>query len=313
VTTEAEASTGTVRMRVVRLCNFCHGAAEKNHPRNIDPTLSIPPNLPLDSDGNWSCVTCHDPHGTISTTHYIRPVFAQSMEKDKDENPHTDDFSTCKGCHLESNEESMRLPGNSLRFRGDIAVLCISCHITDRGHHPTGIRLPDVMAERYESEGRALPFDENSRINCYTCHDNQCSTETFKMNIRYYDAKSYDTTLCWSCHDKTSYTTSNPHTQNPKTCTLCHEGRPTKGVSSSLSAVPLMVCLHCHEVKPHPMGKPHLAKPSDVIQVDPSLPLTKTGEVTCITCHDPHYDPEGRPHRLRVPEPASICNMCHWK
>jgi hypothetical protein len=85
-------------------------------------------------------------------------------------------------------------------------------------------------------------------------------------------------------------------------------------MEASLMTVPLMVCIHCHEVKPHPIGKSHMAKPSEVIKVDPALPLAKNGEVVCVTCHESHYDPVGRPHRLRiVTEEKQICGMCHWK
>ncbi len=314
VPTGPEDGASTVRTKVVKLCDFCHGAVEKNHPRNIDPNLEIPKELKLDKDGNWTCVTCHQPHGTIDTTHYILTPFVEFMERGKGENPHKPDFFACTACHAESTEASIRVPGFMLRYRGDINIMCISCHVTDRGHHPTGLDLPEAMSARLAESGADLPLDEEERISCYTCHNNQCDIEEFSMTVRQYDAKTYNTALCWNCHDQSEYSQSTPHTPNPDTCTHCHETRPVEGMGqSTLMAVSLMVCLHCHDVKPHPMGKSHLAKPSEVIDVNPSLPLSKTGEVTCVTCHDPHYDPEGRPHRLRVAEAASICNMCHWK
>jgi predicted CXXCH cytochrome family protein len=86
------------------------------------------------------------------------------------------------------------------------------------------------------------------------------------------------------------------------------------GLDPSFMAVPLMVCLHCHDVKPHPVGKSHLAKPDGVkIKVDPSMPLSKTGEVTCVTCHEPHFDADEKPFRLRYKDPKAICSKCHWK
>lgn len=303
----------SIRTEVVRLCDFCHGAVAQNHPRNIDPTLVIPEELPRDEKGEWTCVTCHDPHGTTSTTHYIRVPYARYMERGKTDNPHRGDYFACKACHTESTETAIRIPGLSLRYKGDINFICISCHVTEKGHHPTGVPLPAQMLSRAEKSPTMMPFDEEGRITCVTCHDNQCESGEFEMIERDYDSKSYNTELCWNCHDRQEYAKVSPHTEDLRQCIRCHETTPGKGIDPSFMTVPLMVCLHCHDVKPHPVGKGHLEKPSEIIKVDPSLPLSKDGRVTCITCHDPHANTTGYPNRLRYKDPGKICSLCHWK
>lgn len=304
----------TIRTQTVKLCDFCHGATKKDHPKNIDPSLTIPDELPREKDGRWSCVTCHDPHGTTATTHYIRPPYAKFMERGKADKPHKADYFSCKACHTESTEKGIRVEGLSLRYKGDINVLCISCHVTERGHHPTGVDLPPAMKARAEVSPTSMPMDEEGRITCYTCHDNQCDSATFEMTERDYDAKTYKTDLCWNCHDRKEYASRSPHVSDYKKCVVCHETNPVKGLDPAMMAVPLMVCLHCHDVKPHPVNRSHIAKPDGVkIQVDPSLPLSKEGKVVCVTCHNPHEDPKGYAKRLRVEDGKKMCGMCHWK
>lgn len=308
-----EEAPTTLRVETVKLCDFCHGAAEKNHPRNIDQSLNIPKELPREKDGTWSCMTCHDPHGTTDTTHYIRSPYAKFMERGKSESPHRADYFACKACHVESTENSIRAAGVSLRFKGEINVLCVSCHVTERGHHPTGVELPPAMFARAAESKTMLPMEEGGRLTCITCHDNQCENGEFRMIMRDYDAKSYKTDLCWNCHDRSEYAKVSPHVTDYKKCILCHETTPVRGLDPSLLAVPLMVCLHCHDVRPHPVNKSHIAKPTAIIKVDSSLPLSKDGKVVCVTCHNPHGTKENYPARLRYPEPRSMCSMCHWR
>ena len=297
---------------IVKLCDFCHGALAKNHPRNIDPTLSLPKGLPLGPDGSWTCATCHEPHGTTTTTHYVRPEFAQHFERGRQANPHEASYFACKACHTTSIPDEITDPGYKLRYRGDINILCVSCHVTDRGHHPTGLPPPLFMLQDMEDSKKTIPLDREGRINCYTCHDNGCSTGQQGMRQRYYDRASLENTLCWICHRREEFSTVNPHTEDLELCTQCHESRPIPGLSRGLMAVPKMVCLRCHDVKPHPASADHLRKPSEKINPDKSLPLGARGEITCITCHDPHEGDTPRPRRLRI-DAAQICGFCHWR
>lgn len=301
-----------VRTDILRLCDFCHGAVAKNHPRNIDPALSLPKDLPLGPDGSWNCSTCHEPHGTTTTTHYIRPQFAKHFERGRQENPHQDSWFACKACHATSMANEIRAPDYQLRYRGDVTMLCISCHVTDRGHHPTGVQPPPYMLDAIKASRRTIPLDEEGRITCYSCHDNSCSTGRQKMRERYYDRVSFVNDLCWTCHEQAEFSRIKPHNEDPENCTQCHESRPLPGVSLGLIAVPKMICLRCHDVKPHPAGADHLKVPPEKMSPDPSLPLGAGGKITCVTCHDPHGRGEPLPRRLRSAA-SRICQLCHWR
>ena len=52
-----------VRPDVEARCNACHGAEGPSHKTGIRPRGSLPPNLPLSSDGLITCGTCHFVHG----------------------------------------------------------------------------------------------------------------------------------------------------------------------------------------------------------------------------------------------------------
>ncbi len=288
---------GTARLDIVKLCDFCHGALARDHPRNIDPTLSLPKGLPLGPDGEWTCVTCHNPHGTTETTHYVRAEFARHFERGLQENPHVDSYFACKGCHRTAIADEIRAPDYALRYKGDINVLCVSCHVTDRGHHPTGLPPPPFMREDMRKALLQVPLDERERIDCWTCHDNGCSSGKQAMTIRHYDRKTLRNDLCWICHQRTEFSRVSPHVDDMALCVRCHESTPVPGISTGLMTIPKMVCLQCHDVKPNP---------------DESLPLGPAGEVTCVTCHNPHATPEPVFGRLRA-ERERICELCHWR
>ncbi|MBI5017753.1 MAG: cytochrome c3 family protein [Deltaproteobacteria bacterium] len=305
---------GTARMDIVKLCDFCHNVVAKDHPRNIDPTLSLPKGLPLLPDGSWSCVTCHNPHGTTDTTHFIRSEFARHFERGRQETTHVDSYFACKGCHTTSLASEIRAPGFALRYRGDVNMLCISCHLTDKSHHPTGLAPPPAIRERMDASPLKVPLGPKGGITCYTCHDNNCASGHQRMTVRHYDRVSLRNDLCWICHDRQEFYKTNPHVEDPNLCVRCHESRPLSGekVSAALVASPKMVCLQCHDVKPHPAGADHLRVPSAKIHPDEALPLGKGSEVTCTTCHEAHAGQNLNPKRLRVAG-SELCGRCHWR
>lgn len=305
---------GTARMEVVKLCDFCHNVVARDHPRNIDPSLTLPKGLPLGPDGAWSCVTCHDPHGTTGTTHFVRAEYAKAFERGAQTSPHTETYFACRGCHTTSLGEEIRPPDFALRYRGDVNMLCISCHLTDKSHHPTGLALPPAIRARMEASPRKVPLSPKGGITCYTCHDNQCATGHQTMSERFYDRAALTMDLCWVCHDRAEFYKVNPHVDDAALCVRCHEARPLSGekVSAALVASPKMVCLQCHDVKPHPANADHLRAPSGRIRPDESMPLGKTGEVTCTTCHEAHAGKNLNAKRLRLPS-GELCNHCHWR
>ena len=311
---ELQTGRGTARLEIRRLCNFCHDVLAKGHPRNVDPDLSMPEGLPLAQDGSWTCFTCHDPHGTTATTHLLRREIARHLESGREENPHVPEYFACRACHTTSDPDDIGPPDFRLRFRGDVNVLCISCHLTDRSHHPTGLRCPPAIRARMAADPRRLPLGPGGEITCRTCHDNGCTTGHQGMTERLYDRTEGRTDLCEVCHDRSTLTQKSPHVGDPAACVTCHISRPLPEDSGGheLVASIKMVCLRCHEVNIHPAGADHLKVPPERMRPDPKLPLGAGGEVTCATCHNPHEDPEHGRARLRA-APGELCSLCHWR
>ncbi len=303
---------GTARLEIRRLCNFCHDVLAKGHPRNVDPDLSLPSDVPLGPGGEWTCFTCHDPHGTTATTHLLRPRVVRHLERGNEASPHVAEYFACRGCHTSSDPDAIRPPDFRLRFRGDVNVLCISCHLTDRSHHPTGLRPPPAMAARMAASGARLPLGPDGGIVCTTCHDTGCRPGTHRVTERFYDRGAGRSDLCGMCHDRSILTQRSPHTDEPAMCATCHVTVPVPGVGGrkGLVASVKMVCLRCHGVNLHPANADHLKVPSERTRPDPGLPLGPQGEVTCATCHNPHASPEHRPARLRD-RPGPLCSRCH--
>ncbi|RMG93733.1 MAG: hypothetical protein D6708_05005 [Candidatus Dadabacteria bacterium] len=306
---------GSARLEVKRLCNFCHDVLAKGHPRNVDPDLSLPKDVPLGPEGEWTCFTCHNPHGTTETTHLLRSEVARHLERGQAESPHVPEYFACKACHTTADPDAVKAdPGRALRYRGDINVLCISCHVTDRSHHPTGFPPVEEMLARLKAAGFGLRFGPDGEITCYTCHDNGCDTGQQRMRERFYDRSRGRSDLCGGCHNRSMLTQKSPHVDDPKICPTCHVAVPVPGSDEGreLVASQKMVCLRCHSVNLHPANADHLKVPSEKIKPDESLPLGTRGEVTCSTCHNPHEDPEHRRARLRA-DAQSLCSLCHWR
>jgi predicted CXXCH cytochrome family protein len=55
---------------VLRLCNSCHSESLKKHRHPIDgkpgKALKLPGSIILNSEGNWTCTSCHNPHASVS-------------------------------------------------------------------------------------------------------------------------------------------------------------------------------------------------------------------------------------------------------
>ncbi len=305
---------GSARLEIKRLCNFCHDVLAKGHPRNVDPDLSLPKDVPMGPGRAWTCFTCHDPHGTTQTTHLLRTEVARHLERGREANPHVPEYFACRACHTTSDPDAIRPPGYALRYRGDVNVLCISCHVTDRSHHPTGFPPSAPAVARLAASGLDLPLGPDGEIVCTTCHDNHCASGDQHMGERYYDRSRGVSDLCGACHDRSVLTQASPHVDDPKTCPTCHVAVPVPGSAEGheLVASPKMVCLRCHSVNLHPANADHLKVPSGKIRPDPSLPLGPQSEVTCATCHEPHADPDRRAARLRA-DAQALCSLCHWR
>jgi predicted CXXCH cytochrome family protein len=288
--------------------------------------LEIPEELPRDDKGDVTCVTCHNPHGSDSYTHFIRERYAVHFEKKKGTDVHVQDLFVCSSCHVESSAFNITKDSHELRFGGDDIMLCVSCHVRARSHHPVGLPLPEKMSKRLTETGNVVSPDKLGRISCTTCHTNNCDTEDKHMSVYSFTAIPADLTLCWYCHDKETLREANPHESNASElndrCMFCHDRPPVKGLQKSggsyfVSSVRLM-CLRCHE-NINPKDLMHvtvypvegmLAKMAAISEeTNIPFPLANDGRLTCTTCHNAHFSKKDS-HRTRLVG-ESMCTMCH--
>ncbi|GAB4263834.1 MAG: hypothetical protein Kow0054_27750 [Deferrisoma sp.] len=316
----------TARVDANRLCDFCHDVRAKDHPRNIDPVLDLPDELPRGPGGEITCATCHNPHGSSRFTHFLREAYGLHFERGLQENPHQNDRYACRGCHVEAAPERITKARHDLRFQGDAILLCVSCHVTARSHHPVGVPLPPEMAARLRDAG-ALPLDPEGRTTCITCHTNNCETGAQHMSVRRYDPKRFRLDLCWGCHEKEKFAATDPHRKTvddtTEGCVFCHDRPPVKGLERAedlyfVSQVK-MICLRCHEDLSDQdvshMGKPppdwmleRLRQAAEARATE--FPLERDGTLTCTTCHNAHFSAKDDRHKTRLPS-RDMCALCH--
>ncbi|HLB24862.1 MAG TPA: cytochrome c3 family protein [Nitrospirota bacterium] len=304
----------TVRFRfgILRSCNFCHNLAGRNHPVNVDRDVAPPKSLPRDIDGSVTCATCHDPHGTADTLHFLKREYIKTVEASRSFNPHKND---CPACHAKMPKKGQATCEviEELRYEGSVDLLCNSCHGTHSVHPVNIFPGPGMVIPK------SLPLGCDGKINCITCHDVSNCKEG-KLRLRLFNEQDGSMRrLCFSCHDEQKFAKYNPHKDisSGEDCLFCHERQPYKGDSAStvsfISSLG-MICLRCHESYPHPAGLDHMRPPR--MEVPADLPLDHAGQVTCITCHNPHIDAQKKKtademdRRLRRPGDR-LCDACH--
>jgi hypothetical protein len=305
---------GTVKMQenLGRICDFCHNVRAKAHPGNVDTMKNLPEGLPRGKGGEVNCGTCHDPHGTSGTIHFLRSIYVEALEKGRYANPHGKaDYASCQGCHLEVRlkKEEMR---TNLRYDGDDMRICHSCHGAMDACHPVLITLPDAM-----KPGKDLPLTPDGKIKCLTCHDPMA--EGSGVTVRRKEKGEPVNALCFRCHDKADLSSRNPHAtmSNRETCRFCHDTMtdPTNEEVGRISFISntRLICLRCHAQENHPMGVNHMVSPKG--EVPEPFMLDGRGRLTCTTCHNPHIDAKaggGRKRRFVIEgEGSALCSRCH--
>lgn len=297
------------RVSILTLCNFCHNMSAKNHPMNVDTTISPPASLPRDADGNITCATCHNPHGASATAHYLRPEYIYSLEEGKYIKPHFDD-TQCLVCHITWPVEGQTADEVDYRYGGNFTLLCNSCHGTEANMHPVDILPPPEMKVDPE-----LPL-RDGKITCNTCHNAGFVNRTSMYLLRGFEEGGVNkelNDLCFMCHDREEFKKLNPHFEMKvkRKCMYCHIAPPDaegEAAGTIKGGKIKMLCIRCHSHRPHPASYSHVVKPTMI--VPKGFPLDSNGEITCSTCHDPHFEGEraSKTKRLRK---GFACNLCH--
>lgn len=312
---EDTVSTVVLQERIARICNFCHNVSEKAHPQNVNPLAVLPGKLPRGKGGAVDCGTCHDPHGTESTLHFLRKTYVEFLEAGRYVNPHASgDYSGCRGCHAEvsTKKEEMR---KNRRYGGDDLLICLSCHGSMDSCHPILVKLGPGMRP-----GSGLPLSADGKITCLTCHDPMPAAG---KGVEMRERKPGDpgNAICFRCHDKADLTGRNPHSTmtDRDSCRFCHDTMtdPTNEGASRVSFISntRLICLRCHSQDAHPMGVNHMVRPK--MEVPEPFRLDGKGRVTCTTCHNPHIQARetegtGRKKRFVVEDEGQvICTRCH--
>jgi len=298
----------TVRFRfgILRTCTFCHNVAERNHPMNVDKDIKPPMSLPRDVDGSVTCATCHNPHGSTDTLHFLRREYIVTLETARNFNPHIND---CLACHTKPPRKGQPV---EIRYGGDIELLCNSCHGA-HNVHPVNIKPGKDM-----HPPASLPLDKDGRIICITCHAVDWSNGRVTLRM-FNETEGSMRALCYSCHDESKFSKTNPHKDisQDEGCLFCHERMPDRKTDTAATVSFItslrMICLRCHDRFPHPADKEHLVLPT--MDVPKDLPLDEAGRITCITCHNPHLggekgSAEDLDRRLRRPG-DKLCDACH--
>lgn len=101
----------------VAMCVSCHEEDAESHPVGARPDYPVPADLPLDKDGQVSCLTCHYTHGSVESDHQCasaslldRLLNRERLRKSyllRRDNAHGE---LCKACHETDAEKKETRP-----------------------------------------------------------------------------------------------------------------------------------------------------------------------------------------------------------
>jgi predicted CXXCH cytochrome family protein len=281
--------------RGVRLCNFCHGAIQKDHLSGVNPY-----------DGPVDCLTCHDPHIGPDQKARLKPEYFDYLRGAVTVNPHRRKF-LCSLCHVEDKTFTL--------ITRDSTALCNRCHATPKvvgEMHP----LSEVTEKTKVPKGWPL---SKGRMTCLTCHPPGHLEDEERVDLLRGGPYGSRNAFCARCHDYTELAGTDPHLpiHERKGCENCHVGTPDLGKDTAETVTfPTsinLLCLRCHEDTGHPGGATHTIFPGEARAsgIPEHLPLNRYKRITCTSCHNPHF-PKSEKYKLRDPMGGgTICLDCH--
>ena len=319
---------------LVQVCDFCHAASKGAHFLLMnpfaDPNLKdeIPKaNLPM-IGGEFTCVSCHNPHGGTGEEKFLRKEFIALALKSARVRPHYM-TSFCEACHTVRPKVAKGKPGAQslaeipLREGGDPMKLCNRCHesgLSKANAHP----IKKVNEPYLSRIPKGWPLTAANELTCLTCHTAGDSPVLDPANPTFLRGAPYETrnTMCWSCHMREEFATLNPHERvnNLEGCEFCHESRPDiakfragKKQDVKFKGDIVILCIRCHDDSAHPGGSDHTGTlrkdfmAEKNIAIPKVFPLDRLGRMTCATCHNPHAQGALRGDF----EGMMVCGQCH--
>lgn len=311
----------------IKMCAVCH--TEKCfHPAGIkpkesDPSMIIPDNLPLGknkSDGLLVCSTCHNIHAEYSADQLLRgfrefPGQETTLYKKREE--------FCFSCH-KSDLDNYDKPVSIIKHiheskRPDnlpYKIACKFCHLQNDPEDAVNIQDPLLRKSYAENNLRASVTnicrychgENNNKIHYLDINpfaDDYLETSGINLSMLLVNNKF----TCIICHDphnkeKKRYHLRKQYIQlgeksrrispHKKTdfCLSCHEINKDKNnndvISNRFNGDWEKICNWCHQTKEaraetHPVNIALIE--STYMRKPKEFPLTKEGKIDCLTCH----------------------------
>lgn len=314
----------------VELCDFCHAATKGGHFLLVNPFAD--PNLAEEIKkvtlpmygGEYTCITCHNPHGGTGEQKFIRKEFVALALKSARVRPH---FlkAFCEACHtvrpttMKGEPGAQKLSEIPLRTT-DMNALCNRCHesgLSKSNAHP----LKKVEGKYAERIPKDWPL-QNGELTCLTCHTGGDSPVFDPDNPNFLRGGPYinRNDVCWKCHVQAEFREVDPHEMinRMEGCEFCHASRPDpKKIDQEVKFKGdiVILCLRCHGADPHPASHDHTGLPDKEfmtkqnIIIPKEFPLDWLGRMTCATCHNQHAYGELR----GTLQGMMVCTNCHKK
>lgn len=314
----------------VELCDFCHAATKGGHFLLVnpfaDPKLAAEvkaTKLPM-YKGEYTCITCHNPHGGTGEEKFIRKEFVALALKSERVRPHFMK-AFCEACHTVRPKAMKGMPGAQTLAEiplrsNDMNALCNRCHesgLSKANAHP----LRKVEGKYAERVPKDWPLQDGG-LTCLTCHTGGDSPVLDPDNPNFLRGAPYlsRNDVCWNCHVQAEFREINPHEMinNMEGCEFCHASRPDPSKMDQqvkFKGDIVILCIRCHSADPHPASHDHTGLPDkefmakQKITIPKEFPLDWLGRMTCSTCHNQHAYGE-----LRGSGPGMmVCTNCHKK
>ena len=182
-------------------------------PRIIDPSL-LPPEIPLDHNGELQCTSCHDAHDNTYGDFLVLPNVASSLCYNCHQQPvgPNDAHNDCKSCHQPHSSPS----GPYLLTQPTITATCLECHNYLTAGAPNIRSEMDRMSSHISEQSNDPTKESYEQADCSDCHDPHTMTsgsalsggapgsfgqiDGINASGAYVAHATYEYEVCFKCH-----------------------------------------------------------------------------------------------------------------